>query len=99
MRESKQRAKDKENRKWRGKGWYLDSNLCSLLLGSAHQAALLGVEGRHGQGGRGQPMAAGLQQLLSNLLSHLCLLAGRGIHLVKLQQTRQCWVRGEISRY
>lgn len=60
----------------KGSRGYLDSNLCSLLLGGTHQVALLGVEGGHGVQGPARPVVGGLEQLLSNFLSHLCLLAG-----------------------
>ena len=95
------------NKGYRGRGAervtmkraYLDSDLCSLLLCSAHQVALLIVEGRHGLRGGAHPVAARLEQLLSNLLSHLCLLPCRCIHFVKLQQRTDCQrvVRGSIA--
>ena len=81
-------GKGREGKGREGKGRHLYRNLCSLLLGGAHQTALLSVEGRHGLRCGGQPVTAGLEQLLSNLLSHLCLLASGCIHLVQLQQTK-----------
>ena len=64
----------------------LDSNLSSLLLGSTHNVALFTVEGWHVLGCHAHPVTGRLEQLLCNLLSHLCLGPRRCIHLVQLQQ-------------
>ena len=68
-------CKQDTHRQTCGKIAHLNSDFCCLLLSSAHQVALLGVEGWHGLQAGAQPMAGGLEQLLRNLLRHLSLLS------------------------
>jgi len=81
-----QKSSTRGNADRRVQGTCLDSDLSGLLLGSTHNVALFTVEGWHVLGCHAHPVTGRLEQLLCNLLSHLCLGPRRCIHLVQLQK-------------